>query len=237
MTGSSRGTRADVVFWDFDGTLASRSGRWSGALIDALRHVDASLPLTLDEVRPHLMTGLPWHTPAHPTRPLSATDWWSRLTPTFSRVYADCGVPKDVAERAVTRVRQEFVRVSAWTVAPQALLALAHTRAAGRRNVILSNHTPELPDLVSALGLDEFVELTITSASVGAEKPHAALFLHALRVAGASRDSWMIGDDPRADIAGARAIGMRALLVGESAATEPAITLLDAARRVADSVA
>ena len=45
----------------------------------------------------------------------------------------------------------------------------------------------------------------------------------------AGKDVWMIGDNPVADIAGAQAVGMRAILVGSD------ISLNQAATQVADA--
>ncbi|WP_370518863.1 HAD family hydrolase [Microlunatus sp. Gsoil 973] len=67
--------------------------------------------------------------------------------------------------------------------------------------------------MVTQLGLDDVVELTITSATVGAEKPNPAIFNHAISVPGASpAHSWMIGDNPIADVQGARQAGLSAVL-------------------------
>ena len=37
-----------VVFWDFDGTIAQRQNRWSGALLDAWKVVDPTTTATVD---------------------------------------------------------------------------------------------------------------------------------------------------------------------------------------------
>lgn len=71
-----------VVFWDFDGTLATRHGGWRGALIQALTEVIPEHHITAADVAPGLRDGFPWHQPevGHPQWD-TADAWWTALTP------------------------------------------------------------------------------------------------------------------------------------------------------------
>ena len=97
--------------------------------------------------------------------------------------------------------------------------------------MILSNHAPELPQLVADLGLAPLIDRTITSAMVGAEKPNRRIFEYAMDVADAGDDVWMVGDNPVADIGGAEAVGIRAIHI------TPNCTLTDAANQIVDNSA
>jgi FMN phosphatase YigB (HAD superfamily) len=79
--------------------------------------------------------------------------------------------------------------------------------------VIVSNHVPELPQLVDALGLGGLVDRVFSSALTGYEKPHPQAYLHALRECGRPAARWMVGNNPLADVAGAEAVGIPAILV------------------------
>ncbi|HBR01450.1 MAG TPA: HAD family hydrolase, partial [Ruminiclostridium sp.] len=83
----------------------------------------------------------------------------------------------------------------------------------GYRNIILSNHIPELPEIAESLGLMELVEICITSAKVGFEKPNPQIFRYALELTGHPEELWMVGDNIVADVGGAEAVGMKAILV------------------------
>ena len=61
----------------------------------------------------------------------------------------------------------------------------------------------------------------MTSALVGWEKPHAEMFRHVLDRLGRPSHTWMVGDNPMADIEGARAAGIPALLVAPGAEQGP----------------
>lgn len=53
----------------------------------------------------------------------------------------------------------------------------------------------------------------MNSAKTGYEKPHSEAFVLARRIAGDPATIWMVGDNPRADVAGAEAAGIPAILV------------------------
>jgi putative hydrolase of the HAD superfamily len=223
-----------VVFWDFDGTLARRENLWSGALADAWESVGGSPAISPTELRPFLSDRFPWHTPDEVRTPGTAENWWQALHAVFLGAFVGAGGSPTLAEAAVAAVPASFYRTGAWTPIDGAVEALGITKAAGYRNVILSNHAPELPSLVAALGLSDLVDLTITSAAVGAEKPNRAIFEHAMRAAGVkpTDDTWMVGDNPVADVEGARALGIRALLADGDYPDSIGITVLEAAQHI-----
>ncbi len=88
--------------------------------------------------------------------------------------------------------------------------------AATRRVGILSNwpHAPTIEAFVVRAGWRPYLAAVVVSADVGAIKPDASIFRAAeaaLGMAGASPASFLhVGDDPRADVAGARRAGWRA---------------------------
>ena len=198
-----------AVLWDFDGTLAYRDGMWSGALLAAL---DAACPghgVTREALRPGLRDGFPWHRPSvgHSHTP---DGWWEALRPLLAGACVGAGVCSEDAERAAAALRSVYLDPAGWSVYPDVEPAFA--LLAGWRHVIVSNHVPELPELVSALGLR--VDAVVTSAVVGWEKPHPEIYRAALSAAGVGvADAWMVGDNPDADVAGAAGAGLRGVLV------------------------
>ncbi|GAA3665742.1 HAD family hydrolase [Microbacterium marinilacus] len=225
---------ARVVLWDFDGTLARRDGLWAGAMLDAAARAGVGSSLRAELLRPQLVSGFPWHTPEAPWGPLPASEWWGRMRLVLQAAYARAGLTEPDAAHAAEFVALEYYRPDAWAVLDGAREALAITQEAGYRNVVLGNHPPELGGLVTALGLAPLIELVVTSADAGADKPNRLIFEHALRVADAGDDVWMIGDNPIADVAGAEAAGIRALLADGAYADAVGLTVRDAARHVAD---
>ncbi len=101
---------------------------------------------------------------------------------------------------------------------------MGRLRRAGCRNVIVSNHVPELEQLLHDLGLADAVDAVFSSAVVSWEKPHPRFFLHVLDQLGRPPHVWMVGDNPVADVAGARAVGMPALLVAPGTTHGPQLS-------------
>jgi putative hydrolase of the HAD superfamily len=204
-----------LVMWDFDGTLAWRDGLWSGCVLEVLEEHEPGHTGTLAALRASLSGGFPWHRHevAHPEL-AEADAWWESLTPLIAGAIATCGVEEQRARELCAAVRSRFVDGSrVWRLFDDTAAALRATSAAGARNAIVSNHVPELAQLIVRLGIDELVEEVFSSAVTGYEKPHPEAFRVALRRFGNPAERWMIGDNPRADVAGAEALGIPAILV------------------------
>lgn len=203
-----------VLIWDFDGTLAHRPGLWSGALLEALSYHVPEHGLSAGHLRPHLQSGFPWHVSDLTRDPIESPDeWWSALEELFVRAYTSEGIADSVAREAARSVRARFVDPHGWHLFEDALPALEAIGESGWTQVVLSNHVPELPGIVAGLGLTRYIGHVFTSAALGAEKPHPAAFQAVLDAHPNADRVIMIGDNVRADIEGARAAGIEAILV------------------------
>ena len=115
---------------------------------------------------------------------------------------------------------------------PDAAPALRELRTAGSRLVIASNWDCSLPDWLAPLGLLDLVDGVVTSADVGAAKPDPALFRRALELAGVpASEAVHVGDSLDNDVDGARAAGIRPLLLKRQGEPPPGV---EAVRSLAD---
>ena len=80
-------------------------------------------------------------------------------------------------------------------------------------NVILSNHVPELPDIVRKLGFSNVIDKCFTSALIGYEKPNLMAFQYVLDDLNYPDICVMVGDNIKADIEGASAAGLIPILL------------------------
>ena len=95
---------------------------------------------------------------------------------------------------------------------PDALPTLEALR--DHRLVVVSNWDCSLADWLGPAGLLEHVDAVVTSAEAGVAKPDPAIFERALDLAGAVADEAVhVGDSLDNDVAGARAAGIRPVLV------------------------
>lgn len=91
----------------------------------------------------------------------------------------------------------------------ETILALERLSKAGVEAIVVSNHVWKLPEIVKALGAGALVAGVVSSARVGARKPHPLIYQHALRLTSAQPDeSVMVGDSLTADVAGAERAGI-----------------------------
>ena len=94
------------------------------------------------------------------------------------------------------------------------LPALEGLRSKGYQLGVLSNLRRDMNELCQRLGLSPYLDFSISSAEAGADKPHAPIFVAALKRASvAAAEAVHVGDQYRSDIVGARAVGMHAVLI------------------------
>ncbi len=108
---------------------------------------------------------------------------------------------------------------------PEAEAALRGLAARGVSRIVVSNWDISLTEVLSRCGLAPLLDGVVTSAGAGSRKPEPRIFRVALELAGCEpAEALHVGDTPEEDLAGARAAGVRALLIdrhepGRSSAT------------------
>lgn len=99
-------------------------------------------------------------------------------------------------------------------VMPEVPEALARMRGRGLTLVVVSNSDGTAERSLEAAGIRPYLSAVIDSAIVGYEKPDPRIFEHALRATGARPERTLhVGDLYHADVTGARAAGIHALLL------------------------
>ena len=116
--------------------------------------------------------------------------------------------------------------------------ALRALRLRGVRLVATSNWDSSLPEVLRAAGLDRLLDAVVTSATAGAAKPHPAIFRAALAAAGARpAEAVHVGDSVEHDVDGARAAGIRAVLLLRGDAPAPAgVSAIRSLEQLADVI-
>jgi putative hydrolase of the HAD superfamily len=126
--------------------------------------------------------------------------------------------------------RRAMLAALEFTPFPDAEEAVAELSRRGHPLVVASNWDCSLPDWIGPTGLLEHVDGVVTSADAGAAKPDPTVFRRALELAGVDgADAVHVGDSLDNDVAGARAAGIRPILVqrgGDPPAGVEAVRLL-----------
>ncbi len=90
---------------------------------------------------------------------------------------------------------------------------------------------------VHHIGIGHYFDFVITAAGAGAAKPKAAIFHAALAAAGVeARHAVHVGDDPKRDVQGANAVGMRTVWVNVNVTPWPGGPPPDAEIRTLDEL-
>jgi HAD superfamily hydrolase (TIGR01549 family) len=134
------------------------------------------------------------------------------LAGTVSRVARGVAANLEAPEAAAERAAGRFLRDARACVAESAVIL---ARLAAKRPLgVVSNFYGNLEAVLEECGLAPYVSVAVDSEVVGSTKPDAAIFRAALEALGvAEKDALFVGDSPRRDMAGARALGMPHVLL------------------------
>ena len=150
---------------------------------------------------------------------IGATTDASRAWLYFDLVLTEAGVPLSGATRAALADLNDYHRqFNLWELVPPTVVpALEALRAMGLRLTVVSNANGTLRAHLERLQLARWFDCVLDSCEIGVEKPDPRLFEIALERSGARPESTIhVGDLYHVDVVGARAAGLRAVLVDEA---------------------
>jgi HAD superfamily hydrolase (TIGR01509 family) len=137
----------------------------------------------------------------------------------FDLILEQAGIPRsDATAAALTELHAYHCENNLWELVPDGVRpALAALREHGLRLVVVSNANGTLRAHMTRIGLASEVDIVIDSCDEGVEKPDPRLFEIALKRAGARADTTIhVGDLYQVDVVGARAAGVRPVLLDET---------------------
>jgi putative hydrolase of the HAD superfamily len=204
------------LLWDFDNTLAYREGMWSSTICELLNEYGYN-NLRIKDISPYLESGFPWHSPeiAHEEF-FKGKSWWQYMNDYFAGILKELGIECTTANNISNDIRQKYMNPSKWHIYDDTILCLKSAMEKGYCNIMLSNHVPELEELVMNLGIRDYFIKIYSSADIGYEKPNVKIYEKVLLGLSDVESITMIGDNYKADIQGAKKAGIDAILVGKS---------------------
>jgi putative hydrolase of the HAD superfamily len=148
------------------------------------------------------------HLKRHPELLHDETIWH-----TFTEeIFVGLGGPQELASSCAFEIEQGWENAENFELYEDVLPVVEELRAADLGIALVSNGIRDLREFVAHHGLD--VDAIVDSRRHGRVKPHPTIFQSALdQLAVASSEAVMVGDSLEEDVEGARALGMRALLV------------------------
>jgi HAD superfamily hydrolase (TIGR01549 family) len=199
-------TNLRAVLFDVDFTLCRPGPELSadryaliaarhGVSVDATRYDDAREAAALNLKR-------------HPEL-LHDDTIWHRFT---EEIFVGMGGPPQIASECAREIEQGWEVSENFELFEDALPVLDELRAAQLRIGLVSNGIRDLAQFVTHHRLD--VDAIVDSRTHGRVKPHPTIFQAALERLGVdAAEAAMVGDSLEEDIEGARALGMRAILI------------------------
>jgi putative hydrolase of the HAD superfamily len=196
------------LFFDVGGTLLHYRPSFAAALAEAARPLgvvvdEPSCESALDAARSAAGEGPDAVDLAENLR------WWTAFFAEFARRVGceDCG--------AATEALVEMHREGALQrPAPDTIPTLEALVTAGHRLGIISNWDDTLVPILRRHDIAGFFDVVVVSSEVGVAKPHPAIFRAALEAAGVAPEAAvLVGDDAETDLAGARAAGIRPVML------------------------
>jgi putative hydrolase of the HAD superfamily len=198
----------DTLFLDAGGVLVyPHWGRVSAALAREGVTVEAA---ALAAAEPGVKRAL--DTPER----IRATTDAARVFPYLELVLEHAGIARSPGTAAaLAELRAYHDRHNLWeSVPPEVIPALTRFREAGLRLAVVSNANGTLHALLERLRLTPFFHTILDSQEEGVEKPDPRIFEIALARCGARPETTVhVGDFYHVDVEGARAAGLRAVLL------------------------
>jgi putative hydrolase of the HAD superfamily len=134
---------------------------------------------------------------------------WHRFT---EEIFLGMGGPEEIASECATEIEQGWEVSENFDLFEDALPVLEELRAAQLLLGLVSNGIRDLREFVVHHRLD--VDAVVGSRAHGFVKPHPTIFQAALEQLGVEpAEAVMVGDSLEEDVEGARALGLRAILI------------------------
>jgi putative hydrolase of the HAD superfamily len=140
-----------------------------------------------------------------------AADVWVGM---YSLLCRRLGLDESEAPVLAREVYDSFGSPERWRPYDDVVPAFRRLRAAGVRVGIISNWDTRLESVLHGIGLGDLIETVVCSAVEGLHKPDPRIFELACARLGVRPDASVhVGDHVYADVVGARAAGMRPVLI------------------------
>lgn len=205
-----------AVFFDAGETLLSPHPSFhelfASALAEQGRPVTAaqvsktfeSLAPTFAEVVDRMAVS-PWSTSRQ-----ASLEFWGRL---YATALANLGIP-DPEGLLAGALYSKFTRYESYRLFADSVPTLSAIKSAGLVVGLISNFEDWLEGMLIEMEVAPLFDLMVISGKEGVEKPDPAIFNLALERSGvAPEHALYVGDHPRIDVEGARAVGMGAVLI------------------------
>lgn len=162
-----------------------------------------------------MSSGFPWHNWEEPHVNQDPEDYWKRIATLYQQMFETLGLHATAVQLSA-QVRARFCDFRKWHLYPGTLEALETVSQKGYQQVVLSNHVPELNQIMEHLGVGRHLNGIFNSGLTGYEKPHPECYLQILRAYPHATKVVMVGDNRKADVLTPKEHGIEGILMHAS---------------------
>jgi putative hydrolase of the HAD superfamily len=139
--------------------------------------------------------------------------WWKSIV---ANTFQEVGVFEQISDfpALFTRIYAHFATADPWQIYPDTMKSLQVWHQQGIELGIISNFDTRLYAVLELLGIRQYFQTITISSNAGSAKPDSRIFLVALEKHNCPPDqAWHIGDSPKEDYEGAKAVGIKPILI------------------------
>jgi len=205
-----------AVFFDWFGTLAHYYPPREHILSQVLNELGFNV--SPDDLRPSLLLSdreFYEENTATSMRDITREERTNRFIRQQQRMLARTGVKVsgDMPQIIFARSRELFAGMK-FVLFDDVLPTMKELKERNLTIGLLTNLDRDIDSLCREVGLQQYLDFALTSAVVGAEKPHPPIFMAALEKAALSPEEALhVGDQYSVDVVGARGVGIGPVLL------------------------
>lgn len=137
-------------------------------------------------------------------------NWWKELVQSIFEPYGDFARFNEY----FSALFEHFSKPQSWVLYPETAETLALLKRTGLTLAVITNFDSRVLGILEGLGISSCFDSILLSSRVGYAKPAREIFQTALnRYKLSPKDALHIGDSPLHDVAGASAVGLKAILI------------------------
>jgi putative hydrolase of the HAD superfamily len=217
LPGAAPQTRTPVraVFFDIGGTLVYPHPSFPGLLAQVCREDGLAVtPQDAQRVEPAVWARIAQRQDAgrgFSLSPERSQAFWLWVYQVFLE---ELGYDEVSRDSLPGRLYRTFTRIESYRLYDDALPTLARLKGEGFALGVISNWEGWLARLMAHLEIAHYFDVSVVSGQAGIEKPDPEIFLRALNAANVRPEEALhVGDNPRDDVEGAQAVGIRGVLL------------------------
>lgn len=205
-----------AVFFDWFGTLAHYHPPREQLLSQVLEEL--GLNVSPDDIRPAMVAADREYYEEN-----AAVSWQDMTDEERGKMFlrqqkrmlerAGVQVSNDMLPRIMARTRELFAGLK-FVLFDDVLVTMKALKERDLTLGLLTNLRRDIDSICRELGMEPYLDFTVTSGEVGAEKPHPPMFLAALEHASVTAEQALhVGDQYSVDVVGARNLGINPILL------------------------